>query len=288
MEISPAAASTYSKLLPVVFRIDCLLSLCLGNSVEPRKTLGVPERPKEGVAPELQPILNQVEILHPGTPSGAIGKPRHPMDQLVPWVKMQPRLERAFSAHFAAFDKLAPAYQMYFATLRRSGLYLEHSFLSIMMAIETFDRCRRGGKYVDDGQWNVLRPLIEAHIPAGTDNGLRESLTTRLKYANEYTLRQRLRCLAKEWAGLFDHLGIDTARWANLVVNTRNDLVHESRVRPDTLDVVGGLYGLVQTLRALVEGMLMTEMGFSLDEATNLLRESSRFTHLRGIWKAQT
>jgi hypothetical protein len=285
IEVLPVSARSYAELLPIVFRINCLLTLCLGSSVAPKKTRGLPVEARDNMNPELRSALGRVDIVQSERPDDTSEKPRHLYEQLVPWPKIAPKLDKTFASHFAAFEQLEPAYQMYFATLRRSDLYLEHTFLSIMMALETYDRCRRGGKYIDDGEWDRLRPPIEAHIPAEADDDLRESITTRLKYANEYSLRQRLRCLAEEWVGLFDFFRIDTKRWVDLVTDTRNKLVHESRIGREDVAVAGGLHGLVQSLRALTEALLLTEIGLNRDEAIGLIRDSARFSSLHGVWK---
>ena len=96
------------------------------------------------------------------------------------------------------FDKssvLRPTFDLYFSNLYAPFAYLEHRFLNLTTALETYHRLRYGGKYQEDEHFrNHLYEQLVAAIPLDIGKDFRNSLVNgKLKYANEYSLRTRIK-----------------------------------------------------------------------------------------------
>jgi hypothetical protein len=207
-------------------------------------------------------------------------------DQLIPWLTLRDKFESVLSVYFRSRKALDPAYQMYFATLFNESLYVEHSFLSSVMALETYDGQKRPCRYVSDSTWETVKATLESAIPQDTDPSLRRALKAKMNWGNDYSLRDRLKSLANDWSGLFGAFQIPPDEWANMVVDARNGLVHESRLHNGKVDAAGGLYWLTQSLRVFIEALLLAEIGFERTDAIGLIKSSNRFSQLKGKWFA--
>jgi hypothetical protein len=75
---------------------------------------------------------------------------------------------------------------------------------------------------------SVYKPML-ASVPSALPNGLKDSLKSRLKYGNEFSLRRRFQSLISEIGGKTSKLiGWDDPKFLDKMINTRNVLTHQT------------------------------------------------------------
>ena len=89
------------------------------------------------------------------------------------------------------YDNSEPAFDLYFASKTGAHKFLNAIFLSLIQGIETFHRRNCDRTLMGHGEFTELHEKIVESVPAPR----REWIEARLKYANEISLRKRLKDL---------------------------------------------------------------------------------------------
>jgi hypothetical protein len=156
-------------------------------------------------------------------------------------------------------------------------MYVRSAFLSLTQALETYHRRKFGGVYQPDAEYrtNLYQILVRA-IPADLDQGFKDSLRKgTLKYANQYSLRKRLKDITDTIA---EHVSLDflaskKARdaFVGRVCEMRNYLTHYD---PDEeLQVESSeLHDLYRKLEQILRICLLEEMGLSFARIKEMLK----------------
>jgi hypothetical protein len=181
------------------------------------------------------------------------------------------------------FDRMAslrPVCDLLFGTLTNSQMFVQHAFLSLSQALETYHRRTRGGKYVENTEWEGIQPLLIAALPTSMSSEFRTSLTQKFKYLAEFSLRKRLMELCGEYEAAVGSIIGDTKKFVGLVVDNRNYLTHYDqnlveRYKSDDL------YQLSQRMRCLLEACLLSEIGMDKIKIAAIIAQSSRYEYLR-------
>ena len=118
------------------------------------------------------------------------------------------------------------------------------------------------------------------HIPACIESDHRQSLKSRLRYGNEFSLRKRLHAL-------FDRIPNDVAariagnvpRFVSKVVNTRNYFTHYDHASEASALAPTDAYVAAERLRVLVVANLLHDLGIGEDKLLTVLERSREFQH---------
>jgi hypothetical protein len=163
--------------------------------------------------------------------------------------------------------------------------FLETKCLQLTQAVEAFHRRFRDGKYLDDKTFDKLVwPSLRGAVPKGIDERLQQSVLDRIRFSNEFTLRERLESLVSEFEAPLQVLVADPSGLVQPIVNLRNEFTHfspASRDRSaksptDVKRVV--LYNYF--LRLLIEACLLETTGFAKDEIAALVEGSKTYRQL--------
>jgi len=182
-------------------------------------------------------------------------------------------------------ESLKPVYDLFFATRQNPYIHVESLFLSLTQAIETYHRRKYGGKYQSDEVYlhDLYKRFLDV-IPPNLDKSFRRSLEEgKLKYANEYSLRKRLKGIISE---IRSNLPIGFLAEKNKkrldifiekVHKTRNYLTHytdelQAEAVCDTIE----LYKIAQRLRVLLEICLLVEAGFNFDDIKKIFSKTQQ------------
>lgn len=183
---------------------------------------------------------------------------------------------------FKRVELLEPIYSLYFGTLYNPHMYLEHQFLNIVQALESYHRRVHGGDYQErDKYLKGLYITFVRSIPNDLDSGFEESLKRKLKYLNEYSLRKRLKEILNNCSlNLPKSFGDKRAQelFIEQVADTRNYLTHFDVELKEKAVEGGALYSLLKKLKVLVEVCLLREVGFSDDNISNLISKRYKRT----------
>ena len=102
----------------------------------------------------------------------------------------------------------------------------EFELLALTQALETFHRHVYDGTYLRPEEYETVRSGLASAIPMGTPNDLKQALTKRIEYGNEYSQRKRFQELLSSLDDAAQELlRIDKAL-LNRVVDERNHLTH--------------------------------------------------------------
>jgi len=195
-----------------------------------------------------------------------------------------PDIQNQFEVHLRNWidkaESLRPVYDLFFATRHNPYIYVESLFLSLTQAIETYHRRKYGGKYQSDEDYrNDLYKRFLDVLPPNLDKCFREALKKgKLLFANEYSLRKRLKKIAK---GICSNLPIGFFSQKNKkrleifiekVHNTRNYLTHYTcELRDKAVRDPIELHQIAQRLRVILEICLLEEADFSFDDIKRML-----------------
>jgi len=131
-----------------------------------------------------------------------------------------------------------------------------------MQALESFHRVTKGGKYLSNDEWKPFRATLANAIPAELDSGHRESLRSRIKYGNEYSLRKRIGELLEGLNEItLSRLSPTDKYFTGIIVDTRNYLTHYDDELKDVALKNADLYWANQRLRILISLLLLKEIG---------------------------
>lgn len=183
---------------------------------------------------------------------------------------------------------LGPVLDLYFSTFYNPQQYLESRFLSLTQAIEAYHRRRLGGQYLPD---KLLKPIKEELLGViqkakiekeeGVPPGAKQALTARLKHINDYSLRRRVRELVRDPGNLLGRIIPKPRSFAEAVVNARNYLTHYSTEQEGQAESVKDLYLLAERLKALLDVVLLRELGFEDQKIEKLVKGNESYRHLK-------
>lgn len=194
-----------------------------------------------------------------------------PSDVLVDLPAIRPNLPEVLDNYFAKRELLAPVFELFFGALFNPRTYPDFQFLSLAQALETYHR-RAGPEalYMPEDEYLEERyPEILSSLPNSLPKPFREKLKPTLKYANEWSLRKRL----KDLVGAVPVTGIagDDPAFVERVVDTRNYLTHYTEELEQKAWRGHELMGAVEELRRLLAFLLLRELGLDVGTITAVI-----------------
>ena len=197
---------------------------------------------------------------------------------------IEEQLEKFLGNWISKAELIKPVYDLYFSTLYNPSVYQEFKFLSLVQAIETYHRQIYGGKFQPDDVFkNGLYKGLVSAIPDDVDEDFRISLERgKLKYANEYSLRKRLKLLGEH---LTDNINISFLKdkelrsiFADKVADTRNYFTHYPPELKDRAAKSGQeLRDLIQKLRLVLQICFLEELGFTWDKISETIKRNQEY-----------
>lgn len=168
------------------------------------------------------------------------------------------------------YDVFGPALDIYFAAMSNTSQYLEVEFLQRVQCIETLHRRSFLETEMPKDEFAGMMDSLLLVCPSGR----REWLKGRLRYANEPSLRRRLRAMVEP----FGHLFADTRKqkaFVDKVVITRNYLTHYDSGLEDQATKEQDLWGLTAGLEALFQLHLLQFIGLDGGHIDRILQGPS-------------
>jgi len=205
----------------------------------------------------------------------------HPFEMIIPFPRIAEKIDSVISLWFSKSQNLRSVYDLFFGTFYNPDMYLQFHFLSIMQAIEIFHRVTKGGKYLSDEDWRPYKEKLTNEISVELDDGHRESLKSRIKYGNEYSLRKRLSELLQTIdEQTLSVLSPSLKSFTDVIVNTRNFLTHYDDESKDSSLKGADLYSAYQRLRIFITILLLKEIGIEENVILNSMRVNNRISQI--------
>jgi len=198
---------------------------------------------------------------------------------------IEDRAPAIFEAWLSQIDKLHAARILYLAGVYGGG-FVETKLLALTQAAEAFHRrFYLPGVYMDRVPFDAqVRGPLTAAIPAFLEPSFRQSLKSRLKFANELSLRRRMSDLVRDHSDTLKTLVECPPDWVGPIVDHRNEFTHfpitdeeNESPAPDPERVLR--YNLF--LRLLLEASFMHAMGLGTDRIAEVVRRCDTYRQLK-------
>ena len=231
--------------LPLVVRLCNFLSLAIDQPVSISSISGYLDQKSETARMPQSPT----EIYYQASPNVEVKPEIQFNNMLFTCGNIVDQCEQVLTKWLEVYDTFEPALNLYFAS-RSDALqsYLEVRFLRLAQGIETLHRRNSQDTEMPEDEFNELKQSIIGSCPAEK----KQWLERELKYANELSLRQRIKAMIQPFQPWFGSQK-ESRRLVNLVVDTRNYLTHydsELAIRDSYVD---GLWYLCEKLEALFQ-----------------------------------
>ena len=195
-------------------------------------------------------------------------KPRiHRHDMLFRFEKIQKNAEEVINKWI---EQTTPAFDLYFWTQMRTQLYSDVRFLTLAQGLEVYHRRTSDEKQMDEAEFKELIDNLIDQCPQER----KEWLKGKLQYANEVSLRHRLRNLIEPFEEVIGDKK-KQRRLINRIVKTRNYLTHydqslESEVAGENLEF------LCLKMELLFQLNFLRLIGFSKEQINSILANCSQ------------
>ncbi len=204
-----------------------------------------------------------------------------PSDLLFSFNDIKSQFKNCLKKWIEIDELIKPVKDLYFGTLYNPRMFLENKFLNLVQALETYHSRRYKGSYsINPKEFGEIVGKILEVIPSK----YKKYFEGRLKYANEYNLRKRIKEIIKKSSNIIEfYLSNNREKkdFINKVVNTRNYLTHYDEKLKNKAAKSEDLYWLNLKLKILVEILLMKETGIDSEYISNALK---RNTEYQEIW----
>lgn len=146
-----------------------------------------------------------------------------------------------------------------------------------MQALESFHRVKMGGKYLSNEAWQPYRTALAEKISSELDADHKESLKSRIKYGNEFSLRKRVGELLETLDEKVSSSLSPTDKYFTAdLVDTRNYLTHYDDELKGVALKNADLYWVNQRLRVLITILLLKEIGIREEFTVNLMKKHNK------------
>lgn len=214
---------------------------------------------------------NKVQLYYKTVISGKQTVTISRFNMLFSYGNIASRFEEILNLWFSISKEFEPSLNMYFATRYNTKMYIEHTFLTLIMALEAYHRRRFGNSEVSEEEHKKRINDILKSAP----NEYREWLKEKLRYSNEPSLRKRLKELFESYKDILeDLLQTDESRFTNDLVNTRNYLVHFDEGRRDSVLNSTGIYELSERLKMILDVVFLNELRFDSEDIKRIIKSS--------------
>ncbi len=205
----------------------------------------------------------------------------HPFEMLLPYEMIREEFSGAVRQWYNRSEQATLASNIFFGSQLLKESTVNVKFLAICQAAESYHRSLGSGVYMNQQTYDEVITKFISAIPSAITQDHRQSLKSRLRYGNEYSLRTRLMGLLKRLPPAVRRRidGGSTSRFISKVADTRNFYTHYDHASQK--NVWSGRSALVaaERLRVLVVANLLLDLGLPDSKLDSILGRSREFQH---------
>jgi hypothetical protein len=224
-------------------------------------------------------VPQNIEVIYPSLPHPDKEHKTDIFGLLFNYKAVSENFAKVLSNWLKDYDELEPAFNLYFAATGSDNLYLDNKFLFLVQGLETLHRRTNPNKtHMEPKQYKELKELL---LNSCTEEH-KQWLKSKLQYANEVSLRQRLKDLIEPVSEYFgNNTTIKTL--LNDTVNTRNYLTHFDKTAEKKAKRDEDLLNLFYKLEVLFKLILLKRIGLDEEQITEAIKRSGSI-----LYKLQT
>jgi hypothetical protein len=156
--------------------------------------------------------------------------------------------------------------------------------LNYAQALEALHRRVVGGQYMSDEEYQSIFNTLAEKIPESINRSHKQSLTSRLKYGNEFSQRKRIKELLDQvWEGCLNQFISDKNCFIERVINTRNYLIHYDENSASNAAVGTEIFYLAEKLKILLLVHLLIQIGIPKEDVFAAIKRFDPFNYLKNI-----
>ncbi|TGM60107.1 HEPN domain-containing protein [Leptospira meyeri] len=205
----------------------------------------------------------------------------HQNDILFPYQTISKKITKIANSWFIISEKIRPTIDLLFASIVNNSEYQNFTFLALTQALENLHRILYSNqRYYPDKEFDIIKKSIMDNLPKELKSDYKSSLTNRIKYSNEFSLRKRLKNLFTDLSSDLQSLVFQNDLEMNILINTlvdtRNYYTHYSKEPESKIISYLDLYKINKFLIILIKMLLLKQIGFSDKEIFESLKTKRR------------
>lgn len=217
---------------------------------------------------------------------------KHPYRMLFQLSDCRGGFKESINRWYKMSVKLNPVIDLYSTVMYSDSMTIEPKFLSLMQCLEGYYTRIRKSRYVSRHKWDLIREDFKNFISGdigniydnsgmvsgggskpsvsrlktlnqayGIDPDLINKMKPVVKYANEHSLRKKVRELVRDHEYLIKCLPHNLTNRVDTAVDTRNYHVHQSEQKKSHIAEGRDLLTLTWAVQQLLETFLLSDMG---------------------------
>lgn len=202
---------------------------------------------------------------------------------LFPFKKVSDKFGSIIEKWFENEDRLISVYKLYLASLYNYEMYLEYKFLSLIQAIEALHRIKysNNSKYMSDGEYRIIIDKLKDASTPFIEKPFRDILFDKMRYGNEYSLRQRFKELFSDiFLTIFSTSKPKLKKFIGRAIDTRNYLIHQDSNLESITFHDNEFFHANTILKTLLEVHLLNELGIEVDEMQKIYHKKVKNNNL--------
>lgn len=275
LRTTPVQALPYGDLLRVIENFGNLVALGVGELPRPLEMFGTCDgRDPSGVERSVK-----VRLIRNRAPIACAPRNVPHWDMLFTLPDVRERFGEFVSAWFSRADALQSLYDLYFGTLRSPSMYVEHRFINMFQALESYDR----RTFVPPAEKAQKREEKITRILKAVGDRDRKWVEGKMRHGSEAAAAERISRLVEK----FEAGWLLSTEEVTLAGNMRNYYTHFDPQREQHLPPIDErfqkMHHLAVRLRTLCELILLDAVGFERDWVRDRMQNTKRLERHLGI-----
>ncbi len=270
-------AQELKQFLSIAHKIVDLFCFTINQTVSLDSMSATSEEIRQNIAAGITPLA-EINIYDPSVFYYSKDQPKIDRNQMLfGFSDIQDGAERMINKWIESYEQYEHAFNLYFQAQLRPQPSLEVRFLSLAQGLEAYHRESCDDKYMADDEFKTIRRRVIKEFPKKDRNWF----GARLNYANELTLRDRIRRMVEAFNNFFGEE--EKSLLIKLIVDTRNHLTHPDSDSESDAAKGEDLYILCLKMELLFELHFLNLMGFSAEQIQAIADKCPKLQQKRSL-----
>ena len=201
----------------------------------------------------------------------------HRYGMLFSYSDIRDRFDHVIKKWLDGYNAIKPVFRLYFASSSMFDTYSPERFLLLVRAIEVFHRKNFDGRRFSDQKFESILQNIASNF--SEDPELESFVSGKMQYANEISLRKRIKQIIYPFQNLFESKK-QIKSFAGKVTDTRNYLTHYNSNLENKAATKGeDIYELCIKLEALLQLHFLKLMDMDVESIEIIARNNNHLRH---------